>query len=169
LHLLRNRSTKSRNKDRSDKILDSESISGITMAVMNDCIFCRIVAGQAPCWKVYEDDETMAFLDVNPIVDGHTLVIPKRHFANVYDIPEHLLCHVTAVAQKLVLQYRTALGTEAVNMLHSAGRAARQDVFHYHLHIIPRHGDDGLHLGYRPRAGGKDFQGILKKIRGVTS
>jgi histidine triad (HIT) family protein len=136
---------------------------------MSDCIFCRIVAGQAPCWKVYEDDRAMAFLDINPIADGHTLVIPKPHFVNVFDMPPDLLCHVTAVAQTLVLRYRQALGMGAVNMLHSAGRAARQDVFHYHLHIIPRRDDDGLHLGYRPRSGGRDFETVLKKIQGVSS
>jgi histidine triad (HIT) family protein len=117
---------------------------------------------------VYEDDQATAFLDINPISDGHTLVIPKPHFVNVYDIPPDLLCHITSVAQRLIIQYRKALNVEAVNMLHSAGRAARQDVFHYHLHIIPRRADDGLHLGYRPRSGSRDFVATLARIKAVV-
>lgn len=138
---------------------------------MTSCIFCRIVAGAAPARKVLEDDSVLAFLDTNPISIGHTLVIPKPHFVNVYDLPEELLARVTSVAKRLALHYRTALGAQSVNLLHSAGRAARQDVFHFHLHIIPRHDDDGLHLGYRPRAGNiEDPDAVLARIRkGLTA
>lgn len=133
---------------------------------MTNCVFCRIVAGTAPSWKVYEDDAVVAFLDTNPIADGHTLVIPRAHYVNIYDIPEDLLARVARVAHKLALAYRAALKAEAVNMLHSAGRAARQEVPHFHLHIIPRHEDDGLHLGYRPRAGPtEDFDALVARIR----
>lgn len=133
---------------------------------MTDCIFCRIVAGQAPARKVFENESALAFLDINPISVGHTLVIPKAHYVNVYDLPENLLAEVMAVAQKLALHYRTVLDAEAVNLLHSAGRAARQDVYHFHLHIIPRHENDGLHLGYRPRAGNiEDPDAVLARIR----
>jgi histidine triad (HIT) family protein len=132
---------------------------------MTDCTFCRIVAGELRCWKTYEDDAVLAFLDINPIAEGHTLVIPKLHFVNLYDIPEDLLGRVVAVSRRLALAYRETLGAQAANLLHSAGRAARQDVFHFHLHIIPRHENDGLHLGYRPRSGSHDFDAVLAKIR----
>jgi histidine triad (HIT) family protein len=133
---------------------------------MTDCIFCRIVTGQAPAWRVYEDESVLALLDINPIIDGHTLVIPKSHYVNILDIPPDLLEKVTVAAQRLARQYRQALNMEAANFLHSAGRAARQDVFHFHLHIIPRYEGDGLHLGYRPRTANRDsFDRILARIK----
>jgi histidine triad (HIT) family protein len=133
----------------------------------SDCIFCRIVAGQAPAFKVFEDDSTLAFLDINPISPGHTLVIPREHHTNMFDIPEQLLTRVGEAARRIALSYRQSLGMNDANFLHSAGRAARQDVFHFHLHIIPRYPDDGLHLGYRPRSGSRDFDTVLTRIRQV--
>jgi histidine triad (HIT) family protein len=133
---------------------------------MTDCIFCRIAAGTAPARKVCEDDFVLAFLDINPISVGHTLVIPKQHYVNVFDLPGELLAKVMLTAKRLAVHYRTAIGARSVNLLHSAGRAARQDVFHFHLHIIPRHEDDGLHLGYRPRAGNiEDPDKVLARLR----
>jgi histidine triad (HIT) family protein len=133
---------------------------------LTDCAFCRIVAGQAPARVIYQDETVMAFLDINPISVGHTLIVPKAHYVNVYDLPEHLLAEVVAAGQKLARHYRTALDAQAVNLLHSAGRAARQDVFHFHLHLIPRHENDGLHLGYRPRVGNvEDPDAVLARIR----
>jgi len=135
-----------------------------------DCVFCRIVAGNAPARRVYENESVLAFLDINPISVGHTLVIPKPHFVNVYDLPDEQFARIVAVTRKLVLHYRTAIGAQSVNLLHSAGRPARQDVFHFHLHIIPRYENDGLHLGYRPRAGNlEDPDAVLARLRqGLT-
>lgn len=140
------------------------------MKTASDCIFCRIVAGTAPARKVYEDDSVLAFLDINPISTGHTLVVPKQHFVNVYDLPDEQFARIVAIVRKLVLHYQTAIGAQSVNLLHSAGRPARQDVFHFHVHIIPRHESDGLHLGYRPRAGNvEDPDTVLARLRqGLT-
>lgn len=136
---------------------------------MSECPFCKIVAGQAPCWRVYEDNRVLAFLDIAPVTDGHTLIIPKAHYVNIYDIPEELIAHIAVVSKRLAQLYRHALGAEAMNFLHSAGRAAHQEVFHYHLHLIPRQPADGLHLGYRPRSGRRDFATVLELIQAASN
>ncbi|MEM9653622.1 MAG: HIT family protein [Actinomycetota bacterium] len=102
------------------------------------CIFCAIVAGDAPSRKVYEDDHTLAFLDINPITEGHTLVIPKRHAVDLHDItPEDLAA--TARSAKVVSKLLTdRLGCDGINLLHATGAAAWQTVFHLHIHVLPR-------------------------------
>lgn len=105
---------------------------------MTDCLFCKIVAGQIPARKVYEDDTTFAFLDIAPWGTGHTLVIPKRHVESALTEPGALADvapSVGVVAKKLV----DALGADGVNILSNAGAASGQEVFHLHVHIIPRY------------------------------
>ena len=103
-----------------------------------DCIFCAIVAGKAPARPVYEDEHTLAFLDINPITEGHTLVIPKRHAVDLHDIePEDLAA--TARSAKVVAGLLTdRLGSDGINLLHATGAAAWQTVFHLHIHVMPR-------------------------------
>ncbi len=127
-----------------------------------DCIFCKIVKGEVPCNKVYEDDEVFAFLDINPVSAGHTLVIPKEHYENIYDIPEEVLGKIAIVAKRLALVYRDKLGIENVNILNSNGSAAQQDVFHYHMHIIPRRKGDGTLFKWNKEE--VDFDAFLKKL-----
>ena len=110
---------------------------------MNDCIFRKIVKGEASSTKMYEDEHVLAFLDTNPVANNHTLVIPKRHYADLYDIPEKELQHLLVAAKRVALQLQ-AKGVQAVNILHASGADAQQSVFHFHLHIVPRKHGDGL-------------------------
>ena len=110
------------------------------------CKFCRIVKRLEPSWTVYEDELVMAFLDINPASIGHTLIIPKKHYENIYDISEKELKRVIVIAKRLAGVYREALGASGVNILHASGRDAQQDVFHFHIHLIPRYPNDGLDL-----------------------
>ncbi len=103
-----------------------------------DCVFCSIVSGNIPATKVYEDDQVLAFLDVNPVNDGHTLVIPKQHYATILDIPADQLQAVAAVAKKLAVAADKALHPDGLNLLQSNGAAAGQTVDHFHIHVMPR-------------------------------
>lgn len=113
------------------------------------CIFCKIVAGQIPSTRVYEDDLLLAFLDIGPIVKGHTLVIPKAHYDPLTAVPPAVLGRLMAVAQKIVGAMQKELGADGVNLHQANGAAAGQVVPHMHLHIIPRFNDDGHHWNWK--------------------
>ncbi len=105
---------------------------------MEECIFCKIIKGEIPCFKVYEDDMTLAFEDINPISRGHTLVIPKRHAKDLWEIPEKDLAAVLYASKKVIGAIREALKPAGVACLQLNGRGVNQVVMHYHLHLIPR-------------------------------
>jgi len=108
------------------------------------CLFCRMVAGQIPVAKVYEDDVVLAFLDIGPLSDGHTLVIPKRHFEKLHDCPADLLGQVCSRLGKLAGAVTAAMNCDGYNVLCNNGRAAGQLIEHLHFHIIPRNAGDGV-------------------------
>ncbi|WP_035255196.1 HIT domain-containing protein [Agrococcus lahaulensis] len=117
------------------------------------CVFCGIAAGTVPCERVAEDATTVAFMDIDPGADGHMLVIPKRHSADLLDIPADDLAATVLAAQRLARAALTALGAEGVNLLQCSRSAAWQTVPHFHLHVIPRHLDrsrDRLELPFEP-------------------
>lgn len=119
-----------------------------------DCLFCGIVAGVIPSTKVYEDEATVAFMDISPASDGHLLVVPKTHAPNLLDIAAADLAAVTRTAQLLARRQLDVLGADGVNLVNSCGAAAWQTVFHFHLHVIPRYaGRDGLVLPWTPSPG----------------
>ena len=105
---------------------------------MDDCIFCKIIKGEIPSFKVYEDDRVYAFADINPVSDGHTLIIPKVHAENLGEIAEEDLVAVHRVSQKMYNAMRTALGADGVALMQANGKSVNQVVMHYHLHLIPR-------------------------------
>ncbi len=109
---------------------------------MEDCIFCKIVKGEMPCFKIYEDAHTLAFPDINPVTTGHTLVIPKNHYENLYEIAPEDLAAVHESAQKVMHGIRQALDPIGVAVLQLNGRGVNQVVMHYHVHLIPRAADD---------------------------
>ena len=111
---------------------------------MNDCIFCKILKGEIPSYKIYEDDKVYAFLDIACDSYGHTLVIPKKHCANVLDCDEADYQAVMAAVQIISRHYVNDCGFDGVNILNASGKAAQQSVFHLHMHIIPRKENDGL-------------------------
>ena len=105
---------------------------------MEDCIICKIIKGEIPCFKVYEEDKVLAFEDINPISDGHTLVIPKRHFENLWEISGDDLKAIHLASQKIGRAIKEALQATGVAVLQLNGRGVNQTVMHYHLHLIPR-------------------------------
>jgi len=113
---------------------------------MDDCIFCKIIKGEIPSSKIYENDKVLAFLDIGPVNKGHTLVIPKKHFTNIFDIDEKVLDEVSRVVRKIAPAVKKAVNADGVNVMSSNGEAAGQVVMHSHIHIIPRFKNDGLKL-----------------------
>jgi histidine triad (HIT) family protein len=131
-----------------------------------DCIFCEIIAGQASAEIVYEDAEVLAFLDIHPLNPGHTLVVPKRHARNLFDIDPALAGRVMERAAKLARAIRQALNADGLVLSQANEPAAAQTVFHFHIHLIPRWDDDGLfHARWRPQAGQAHLQETAARIR----
>ena len=108
------------------------------MASDESCIFCRIVRKQAPASVVYEDDAVIAFLDIRPLNMGHTLVIPKAHYVDVFDAPEEQISQVYKVSKQIALAVKKATKADGVSLIQQNGKAAGQDIFHLHVHVVPR-------------------------------
>jgi histidine triad (HIT) family protein len=113
-----------------------------------DCIFCRIVAGALPASKVCEDGETLAFMDINPLTEGHVLVIPKRHCVGLFDADEAALAACARTLRRVALAQKRVLGLDSLNLLQATGRWAFQSVDHLHFHLIPRHEGDGAGMDW---------------------
>lgn len=109
-----------------------------------DCIFCRIVTGDAPAFVVAEDERTVAFLDLSQVSEGHTLVVPKAHSADIWAIPEVDACAVMTMAKRVALLLDERLAPDGLNIVQSNRPAGWQEVFHFHLHVIPRWTEDGF-------------------------
>lgn len=117
---------------------------------MESCIFCKIVSGEIPSFKVYEDEHTYAFFDINPKNEYHTLVIPKKHYVNIFDIPESEAVFIMKTIKKIADLYKEKLGIENVQVINNSGAEAQQDVFHIHFHIVPRFSSDGQNIKWPP-------------------
>ena len=113
-----------------------------------NCLFCRIVAGEIPSTRVYEDADTLAFMDIGPIIKGHTLVIPKKHYDPITQTPEDVLARVMAVVRKIAQAQVNGLKADGVNVLNANGEAAGQQVPHIHFHVVPRFKADGHHWNW---------------------
>ncbi len=109
-----------------------------------DCLFCKIVNAEMPAYKLYEDERTLAFLDIFPGTLGHCLVIPKAHAENLFDLEPADRDAVMATAQRVAGAIRNELGAEGLNLHQSNGKVAGQMIFHFHIHLLPRWADDGL-------------------------
>jgi len=118
---------------------------------MKNCLFCKIVAREIPCTKVYEDDTVFAFLDIHPVNIGHTLVIPKTHHVNLYETKDEIISHMMVVTKKLAVAVKKALNADGVNIEMNNDPVAGQIIFHTHLHIIPRFEGDGFTHWHGPR------------------
>ena len=134
---------------------------------MNDCIFCGIVAGTMPAERVYEDERTVAFLDIAPACDGHVLVIPRAHSDDIHAAAPADLAAVAATAQQMAARLSGALGAEGISLVQSNGRAAGQTVFHYHVHVLPRFAGDGVLMPWKPGArAGDELARLGSLLRG---
>lgn len=118
---------------------------------MSDCIFCKIINGDIPSTKVYEDDYCYAFLDIMPLSKGHTLLVPKTHVADIFEMTEDIAKNLYAAAPKVANAIKAAFNPAGLNTLNNNGAAAGQTVFHYHLHFIPRYDDEGLQMTWETK------------------
>jgi histidine triad (HIT) family protein len=135
--------------------------------MQNTELFKKIIAGEIPCEKIYEDDIAFAFLDIIPTNPGHTLVIPKKWSADLFDADPETLAHLIKVTQKLAKAIKEAVGAEGVNIVQNSGDAAGQKIFHLHFHIVPRHPGDGYeHWHGKPYPDG-EIKHVGDKIRNV--
>jgi len=111
-----------------------------------DCLFCKIAKGEIPSAKIFENENVFAFLDINPLTEGHCLVIPKQHYADIFEIEEDVLKEIIAVAKDIAENAKRNLGATGVQLMNASGKDAEQSVFHFHLHVVPRYENDGLEM-----------------------
>jgi histidine triad (HIT) family protein len=131
-----------------------------------NCIFCKIVAGQIPSFKLLEDDKTIAFMDINPVNPGHSLSVAKGHWPMVDTIPTDVLGAVAATAQKVAKAVMSELKPNGVNLLQANGPGAGQSVPHLHIHIMPRRPNDGVALNWEYKPGDKaEIEAIYKRLK----
>jgi len=130
-----------------------------------DCLFCKIIKGEIPCYKIYEDEYTLAFLDIAKDVDGHTLVIPKKHVDNIFDCDEETLNHVMYTVKLISNHYVTKCGFSGINLINNNGASAEQAIKHLHIHIIPRIENDNIYVF--PKFAGSKFslEDTLNKLK----
>lgn len=137
------------------------------MSAVSDCVFCRIATEEAPSQRLYEDEDTVAFMDINPATDGHCLVIPRRHAPDLWSLPEEDGVAVWRTVRRVAEGVRTGLRPDGLNVLQSNGRAALQTVFHFHVHLIPRYRDDGIHVPLMRAPGDRTrLAEMAERIRG---
>lgn len=128
----------------------------------DQCIFCKIAAGEIPSKTIYEDEEFRVILDLGPATKGHALILPKDHYANLYELPEEKAMKVICLAKKMAAQMTEKLQCDGFNLVQNNGECAGQTVFHFHLHLIPRYKNDGQTIGWKP---GQPTQDELEEIR----
>lgn len=132
---------------------------------MSDCIFCKIAAGEIPCRKVYEDEKTLAFMDVANDVDGHILVIPKAHYKNILDCEPDVLNAVIRSVQKVSLHLTGRCGYDGVNLLNASDESAGQSVPHFHIHLIPRNQGDQIDAWPDFKGAKQDIDALYQRLK----
>lgn len=136
---------------------------------MIDCVFCKIIAGEIPAHKIYENDEVLAFLDIHPVNPGHVLIVPKAHFENMLDAPAHVLSAMSEVSQKIAKAVMKTVGAEGFNLNVNNGKMAGQVIFHLHMHIVPRFSGDGLRLWTGREYKEGEAEMLVKNIKSALS
>ena len=116
-----------------------------------DCIFCKIASGEIPSKTLYEDDNFRVILDLGPATKGHALILPKEHYANLYELPEDTAGEAMKLAKKMVTKMTERLACKGFNLVQNNGDLAGQTVFHFHIHMIPRYQADGQKIGWSPQ------------------
>ena len=117
---------------------------------MENCIFCKIASGEIPSATLYEDEDFRVILDLGPATRGHSLILPKKHAANISEMPDELLGRAMSVAKKVAVAMKEGLSCDGVNVVQNNGEAAGQTVFHFHMHIIPRYTGDNAGVSWKP-------------------
>ncbi|MGN0252055.1 MAG: HIT family protein [Oliverpabstia sp.] len=133
---------------------------------MDNCIFCKIAAGEIPSATLYEDEEFRVILDLGPASKGHALILPKQHYANLYELPDELAEKVIRLAKKMVIAMTKALQCDGFNVVQNNGEAAGQTVFHFHMHLIPRYKEDHAGVTWSPGKLTDEVRDeVLEKVR----
>lgn len=132
-----------------------------------NCVFCKIIKGEIPSFTVYEDDLFKVILDRFPAAPGHMLIIPKAHYADIFELPDEVARQLYPLAQKLALKVKNVMGAEGINIVQNNGEAAGQSVHHFHLHIIPRKAGDGIVLNKSSNQETtlEALEGVLNKLK----
>ena len=117
----------------------------------DNCIFCKIANGGIPSKTIYEDEKFRVILDLGPATKGHALILPKEHYANLYELPDDMAGDVMKLAKKMATQITEKLGCDGFNLVQNNGDLAGQTVYHFHLHLIPRYRADGQTIGWKPQ------------------
>lgn len=132
-----------------------------------DCIFCKIANGEIPSKTLYEDGEFRVILDLGPAAKGHALILPKDHYANLFEIPEEKAAKAMVLAKKMATQMKDRLNADGFNLVQNNGEIAGQTVFHFHMHLIPRYENDGQKIGWVPgEPDSEELEAIKEQIIG---
>lgn len=126
------------------------------------CVFCKIINGEIPSFKIYENDYVLCFLDINASTNGHTLIVPKKHFDNIFDLDEKYAVEMIKAVKHVSLLLKEKLNVSAVNVINNSGPLAGQTVMHFHIHVIPRYENDGVVIS--PKQTEPNFE-LLKEIQ----
>lgn len=132
----------------------------------DDCIFCKIANGEIPTNSIYEDEKFNVILDMSPATKGHALILPKEHFANLYELPEEWAADVMILAKKMATKMTERLGCDGFNLVQNNNACAGQTVFHFHYHLIPRYENDGQQILWNPTSPSADE---LKEIHAILT
>jgi histidine triad (HIT) family protein len=131
-----------------------------------ECIFCKILEGDIPAYKLFEDEHTFAFMDINPLNDGHALIIPKDHHPNIFDTPTNVLAPLMETTQRIARAIQNSIAPDGINILQANGHGAAQSVFHVHFHVLPRKNGDDAKLNWGLRPGDMDhISDLAQQIR----
>ena len=128
------------------------------------CVFCQIIRKESPANFVYEDDHVVAFLTNRPVNEGHTLVVPKKHYENIYEVPDEELAYLSKVVKRVAVAVRDSMAADGIRVVQNNGSAAGQVIFHYHVHIIPMKPHEGFVHGkaYRDQSNGRMPEALEK-------
>ena len=129
------------------------------------CIFCKIANGEIPSRTIYEDEQFRVFLDLSPAAKGHALIVPKEHYANLYELPEELAADAMCLAKKEMALMTKKLSCDGFQLVQNNGETAGQTVFHFHLHLIPRYKNDGQQIAWKPGSmSGEELDAVKAQI-----
>ena len=117
--------------------------------MQNQCVFCKIIAGEIPSATIYEDEDFKVIMDISPAAKGHAILLPKKHFANLYEMDDAVASKVLIVARKVATAMKEELGCAGLNLVQNNGEAAGQTVFHFHMHLIPRNENDSVNVTWK--------------------
>ncbi len=129
------------------------------------CVFCKIINGEIPSKKVYEDDDVLAILDISQATVGHTLVMPKKHYANLLEIPEKEYQNVMLKVKKIAEKINAKLNPKGINILNNCGEVAGQTVMHYHVHILPRYNSSDVNIIFTDHSSVVNLDAILNYMK----